>query len=83
MNPLGRNPLGLLLRATIFVYRCTLSPLIGPTCRYAPSCSAYAGQAIGVHGPIAGTWLAVKRVARCHPWGGDGWDPVPPRRMPE
>ena len=46
-------------------------------CRFDPSCSTYAADAIATHGPARGTWLAVRRVARCHPWGGQGWDPVP------
>ncbi|MBI3453616.1 MAG: membrane protein insertion efficiency factor YidD [Rhodospirillales bacterium] len=67
-----------MLRAVIRLYQWTLAPLIGPACRFAPSCSEYAHEAIAVHGPAAGLWLAVKRLARCHPWGGDGYDPVPP-----
>jgi putative membrane protein insertion efficiency factor len=67
----------------IRLYRWVLSPaktfLLGANaqCRFNPSCSAYALEAIGRHGAIAGTWLALKRVARCHPWGGCGEDPVP------
>jgi uncharacterized protein len=69
------------------VYRWTLSPaqtfLFGPGtgCRYTPSCSAYAGEAVAGHGAVLGSWLAVKRVCRCHPWGGCGHDPVPPARL--
>jgi putative membrane protein insertion efficiency factor len=54
-----------------------ISPFLAPSCRYFPSCSAYACEALEHHGAIAGGWLALKRVARCHPWGGMGYDPVP------
>ncbi|ALR18981.1 MULTISPECIES: membrane protein insertion efficiency factor YidD [Sphingobium] len=53
------------------------SRVLPPSCRYAPSCSEYAIQAIGKYGPIKGSWLAAKRLMRCHPWGGSGYDPVP------
>ena len=66
-----------LLSAPIHAYRLLLSPLLGPACRYAPSCSAYALEAIAVHGPLRGSMLAARRVLRCHPWGGHGDDPVP------
>ena len=59
------------------VYRLAVSPLFPPCCRYYPSCSAYAVRAIRMHGPISGGWLALKRVARCHPWAPGGHDPVP------
>ncbi len=49
-------------------------------CRYDPSCSDYALEALAVHGAVRGTWLALRRIARCHPWGGHGWDPVPERK---
>lgn len=67
------------LIAPIRLYQWTLSPLLGVNCRYAPSCSAYAVEAIATHGPIEGLWLAIRRIARCHPWGGSGYDPVPPQ----
>ena len=53
------------------------SRVIPPTCRFAPSCSQYAIEALGRHGAIKGGWLALKRIGRCHPWGGQGHDPVP------
>lgn len=72
------NPLTWILVAAIRLYQWFISPLIGPSCRFMPSCSEYARDAIVMHGPLAGTWLAARRLARCHPWGGEGWDPVPP-----
>lgn len=71
----------LLLRAAIQVYRWTLSPMLGPRCRFAPSCSAYALEALETHGPWTGSWLALKRIGRCHPWNEGGYDPVPPRGL--
>ncbi len=73
------SPLALLLRMMILAYRWTLSPLLPTSCRFAPSCSSYAAEAIAEHGALAGGWLALRRIARCHPWGGDGYDPVPRR----
>ncbi len=69
--------LGRLLMLPIRFYRKFISPLTPPSCRFTPTCSEYAIQAITKHGPFKGTWLAVKRVLRCHPWGGSGYDPVP------
>jgi putative membrane protein insertion efficiency factor len=65
----------LLVRA----YRRVVSPLLPPRCRFAPSCSAYAEEALRAHGAVRGTWLAVRRVARCHPFNPGGYDPVPQR----
>jgi hypothetical protein len=76
------NPLTAILRGAIRVYQLTLAGLIGHTCRFEPSCSHYAREALAVHGPVRGLWLAVRRLARCHPWGRFGYDPVPPRRIP-
>ncbi len=72
-----------LLAAVIDLYRLVLSPLIAPSCRFQPTCSAYARDAVLRHGPLRGSWLAVRRVLRCHPWGGCGFDPVPPVSSPE
>ena len=72
-----RATLSALLIAPIRVYQWTLSPLLGVNCRYAPSCSEYAAEAIAAHGPLRGLWLAARRISRCHPWGGSGYDPVP------
>ena len=64
----------------IRVYQWLVSPLLPRACRFAPSCSEYAAEAIALHGVARGGWLALRRLLRCHPWGGDGFDPVPQRR---
>ena len=69
-----------LLRLPILFYKKAISPLLPPLCRYQPSCSTYALQALEVHGPVRGVVLTVRRLARCQPFGGRGHDPVPPRR---
>lgn len=58
-------------------YQYCISPLKPPCCRFTPTCSQYALQALRKHGPIKGSWLALRRILRCHPWGGSGYDPVP------
>jgi uncharacterized protein len=68
------------LLALIAGYRLVLSPLMGANCRFYPTCSAYAAEAIELHGALRGSWLAAKRICRCHPWHPGGFDPVPPRR---
>ena len=68
---------GLSLRSVIWIYRYLISPVIGPRCRFVPTCSVYAEQAIVGHGVGRGSWLAARRIARCHPWGDFGYDPVP------
>ena len=67
-----------LLRGLVHVYRATLSPLLGPSCRFEPSCSAYALEALERHGARRGIWLSLRRVLRCHPFHPAGFDPVPP-----
>ncbi len=66
-----------LLILLINFYRYAISPLIPPRCRYTPTCSQYALQAVQKYGALKGGWLAAKRIGRCHPWGGHGHDPVP------
>jgi putative membrane protein insertion efficiency factor len=66
------------VQAPIRIYRKFISPLKPATCRFYPTCSAYALEAIEVHGPLKGSWLAAKRIARCHPFHPGGLDPVPP-----
>ncbi|MBK8292600.1 MAG: membrane protein insertion efficiency factor YidD [Flammeovirgaceae bacterium] len=61
----------------IKIYQATLSPLLGAHCRHAPSCSQYSIEAIEEWGILKGTWLGIKRIARCHPWGTSGYDPIP------
>lgn len=61
----------------VYFYKYCISPLKPPTCRFTPTCSTYAIEAVKKHGPWKGIWLAVKRIGRCHPWGGQGYDPVP------
>jgi putative membrane protein insertion efficiency factor len=70
------------LRVLIRGWQLLLAPVLPPSCRFLPSCSHYAEEAIVRYGPARGSWLALRRVCRCHPWGGGGYDPVPdsPRR---
>lgn len=77
MNPISRA-LSACLIGLIRVYQVTLSPLIGPSCRFEPSCSRYAVACLSTHGPLRGSWLSLKRIARCHPFHPGGFDPPPP-----
>ncbi|MGK2864136.1 MAG: membrane protein insertion efficiency factor YidD [Chitinophagaceae bacterium] len=69
--------LGLPFILLIKIYQLVISPWIGPKCRYQPTCSHYALEAFQKYGLLKGIWLTVKRIGRCHPWGGSGYDPVP------
>jgi uncharacterized protein len=81
ISALLRRALVRALQSPIYVYRYAISPFIGPVCRYQPTCSAYALEAIEKRGPLVGLWLTARRLARCHPvkWlgGSEGYDPVP------
>lgn len=66
-----------LLIALIRFYKHYISPLTPPACRYTPTCSQYTLEAIQKYGALSGSWLGIKRICRCHPWGGSGYDPVP------
>lgn len=68
-----------LLLAPIYFYKYAISPIFPAACRYTPSCSQYAVEALKIHGPVKGFLLAVWRILRCNPWGSHGYDPVPPR----
>ena len=68
-----------LLSTLVWVYRTFISPALPPSCRYYPSCSQYAAEALVTHGALKGTWLAARRLLRCHPYAVGGPDPVPPR----
>jgi hypothetical protein len=75
------SPAARLLALPIRAYRLVLSPWVGRGCRFDPTCSAYALEALETHGAARGLWLAIRRLARCHPWGGWGVDDVPPPRQ--
>jgi len=76
------SPLAFLLYGLVRFYQLVISPMLGPRCRYQPTCSSYAVEALRLHGGLKGGWLAIKRIARCHPWGGFGYDPVPQSMRP-
>ncbi|WP_299734721.1 membrane protein insertion efficiency factor YidD [uncultured Roseobacter sp.] len=71
------TPLARVLSLPIYAYRLLFSPLVGHNCRFQPTCSAYALEALQKHGGIKGGLLTLRRLSRCHPWGRDGYDPVP------
>lgn len=80
------SPLSHIIALPVRLYRLLGSPWVGHNCRYQPTCSAYALEALEKHGAFKGTWLAARRIGRCHPWGSDGYDPVPapaPKDRPE
>ena len=71
------GPLAWVAVRLVRAYQVILSPVLGGRCRFAPSCSHYAIEAYERHGALRGTWLTLRRLLRCHPWGGSGFDPVP------
>lgn len=71
------TPLAFVVSLPVRAYRAVFSPWVGFNCRYQPTCSAYAMEALEKHGAVKGSWLAAKRIGRCHPLGGTGYDPVP------
>ncbi|MCF6444249.1 membrane protein insertion efficiency factor YidD [Nereida sp. MMG025] len=73
------TPLAFVFALPVRAYRAVFSPWVGHNCRYQPTCSAYALEALEQHGAIKGAWLTIRRIGRCHPWGRDGYDPVPKR----
>ena len=70
-----------LLHWLIRFYQIAISPLLGPRCRYIPTCSQYSLEAVHSYGAVRGVWLATRRICRCHPWGGSGYDPVPQKAI--
>jgi len=69
-----------IISGIIGLYRYLVSPILGPNCRYTPSCSEYSQEAVMRFGVFKGSWIAVKRIVRCHPWGKSGYDPVPEKK---
>lgn len=72
--------LGWILLLPVYVYKYGISPFTPASCRHVPTCSEYAVQAIKIHGPFKGFVLTAKRISKCHPWGTEGYDPVPPKK---
>lgn len=72
--------LGWVILTPVYFYRIFISPLLGAQCRFSPSCSTYAIEAIKTHGAMRGVYLTARRISRCHPWGGAGYDPVPAKK---
>ncbi len=77
------TPLAFVISLPVRAYRLLGSPWVGNSCRYQPTCSAYAMEALEIHGGIKGSWLALRRIGRCHPLGSDGYDPVPEKPKSE
>ncbi len=73
------SPLAFVLSLPVRAYRVAFSPIVGQNCRFQPTCSQYALEALRTHGGVKGSWLILKRLAVCHPWGRSGYDPVPPK----
>jgi putative membrane protein insertion efficiency factor len=69
--------LGIIFLIPIYFYKWGISPYTSSSCRHVPTCSTYAVEAVKIHGPFKGIWLATKRLSKCHPWGTSGYDPVP------
>ncbi|MBO3750296.1 membrane protein insertion efficiency factor YidD [Streptosporangiaceae bacterium NEAU-GS5] len=78
--PAPVSPAARVLILPIRFYRAVIGPMLGPRCRFHPSCSAYGLEAIAVHGALRGSWLTIRRIGRCHPFHPGGYDPVPPPR---
>ncbi|MEM1076611.1 MAG: membrane protein insertion efficiency factor YidD [Pseudomonadota bacterium] len=74
------SPLAFLFSLPVRAYRLIFSPWVGHNCRFQPTCSQYALDALAKHGGLRGGWMALRRIARCHPWGSSGYDPVPDRK---
>ena len=77
-----RELLVLLLTIPVKIYQWVISPILPNTCRYQPTCSNYAIEALRTHGPLKGLIMGTRRILSCHPWGGHGYDPVPPKGTP-
>ena len=77
LNKVATFPLLLLIRG----YQLIISPLLGSNCRFMPTCSEYAMESLRSHGLIKGSYLTIKRIGKCHPWGGNGYDPIPTKKV--
>ena len=77
LNKVATFPLLILIRG----YQLIISPLLGSNCRFMPTCSEYAMQSLRSHGLIKGSYLTIKRIGKCHPWGGHGYDPIPTKKV--